>query len=130
MIALMLIYYGTVSYYWIPFSILDNDGDLQITLFNSIFIFMIFGAIMLLAVIQSRLERLILKGISALNKRLSRIKSIMLKNIKAKQYKNIKMSIIIAVTFAFLLFFSTGINIEIMIVESFIERQLGAQLVL
>jgi uncharacterized protein with PQ loop repeat len=54
----------------------------------------------------------------------------MLKNIKAKQYKNIKMSIIIAVTFAFLLFFSTGINIEIMIVQSFIERQLGAELVL
>lgn len=54
----------------------------------------------------------------------------MLKTIKAKQYKNTKMSIIIAVTFAFLLFFSTGINIEIMIVESFIERQLGAKLVL
>jgi hypothetical protein len=48
------------------------------------------------------------------------MKLIMLKNIKAKQYKNIKMTIIIAVTFAFLLFFSSGINIEIMIIESFI----------
>jgi hypothetical protein len=112
----MLIYYGVVSYYWIPFSILDNDGDLQILLFNSIFIFMIFGSIILLAVLQSRLERLILRGMSVMSERLSKIKSIMLKNIKAKQYKNIKMSIIIAVTFAFLLFFSTGINIEIMIV--------------
>ena len=51
----MLIYYGVVSYYWIPFSILDNDGDLQIILFNSIFIFMIFGSIILLSVLQSRL---------------------------------------------------------------------------
>jgi len=39
------------------------------------------------------------------------MKMIMLNNIKAKQYKNLKMSVIIAVTFAFLLFFSTGINI-------------------
>ncbi len=36
---------------------------------------------------------------------------IMLNNIKAKQYKNLKMSVIIAVTFAFLLFFNTGIKI-------------------
>ena len=57
------------------------------------------------------------------------MKLIMLKNIKAKQYKNIKMTIIIAVTFAFLLFFSSGINIEIMIIESFIQRDLGASLV-
>lgn len=55
LIALMLIYYGVVSYYWIPFSILDNDGDLQVILFNSIFVFMIFGAIILLAVLQARL---------------------------------------------------------------------------
>ncbi len=54
MIAIMLIYYGIVSYYWIPFAILDNDGDLQVSLFNSIFIFMIFGAIILLSVLQSR----------------------------------------------------------------------------
>lgn len=120
LIALMLIYYGVVSYYWIPFSILDNDGDLQVALFNSIFIFMIFGSIILIAVLQARLERLILRLLCAISSRLSKLKVIMLKNIKAKQYKNIKMSIIIAVTFAFLLFFSTGINIEIMIVESFI----------
>lgn len=55
LIALMLIYYGVVSYYWIPFSILDNDGDLQVTLFNSIFVFMIFGSIILIAVLQARL---------------------------------------------------------------------------
>jgi hypothetical protein len=55
LIAMMLIYYGVVSYYWIPFAILDNDGDLQIILFNSIFIFMIFGSIILLSVLQSRL---------------------------------------------------------------------------
>lgn len=63
----MLIYYGVVSYYWIPFSILDKDGDLQVTLFNSIFIFMIFGAIILLSVMQSILERLILRGIFMVN---------------------------------------------------------------
>jgi len=51
----MLIYYGVVSYYWIPVSILYNDGWLQTTLFNSIFLFMIFGAIMLLTVLQSRM---------------------------------------------------------------------------
>ena len=54
LIALMLIYYGVVSYYWIPFSILDNDGELQIILFNSIFVFMIFGSIILIAVLQAR----------------------------------------------------------------------------
>ena len=112
----MLIYYGVVSYYWIPFAILDNDVDLQVTLFNSIFIFMIFGSIILLSVVQSRFERLILRVLFFFNERLRKMKMIMLKNIKAKQYKNIKMSIIIAVTFAFLLFFSSGINIEIMIV--------------
>jgi len=55
---------------------------------------------------------------------------IVLKTIKAKQYKNVKVSIIIAVIFAFLLFFTSGIRIEMMIVQSFIERQLGAQLVM
>lgn len=65
----MLVYYGVVSYYWIPFAILDNDGDLQVTLFNSIFVGMIFGAIMLLAVMQSRLERFLLKVIFLFNNR-------------------------------------------------------------
>ena len=111
LIALMLIYYGVVSYYWIPFSILDNDGDLQVTLFNSIFVLMIVGGVILLAVLQSRCERLILRVIFFFNKRINKMKLIMLKNIKAKQYKNIKMTIIIAVSFAFLLFFSSGINI-------------------
>lgn len=59
-IAVMLIYYGVVSYYAIPMSILYNDGWLQTILFNSIFLFMIFGAIILLSVLQSRMECLIL----------------------------------------------------------------------
>lgn len=54
-IAIMLIYYGVVSYYEIPMSILYNDGWLQTILFNSIFLFMIFGAIILLSVLQSRM---------------------------------------------------------------------------
>jgi hypothetical protein len=65
----MLVYYGVVSYYWIPFAILDQDGDLQVILFNSIFVGMIFGAIMLLAVVQARFERLFLKIIFLLNNR-------------------------------------------------------------
>jgi hypothetical protein len=110
-IALMLIYYGIVSYYWIPVSILYNNGWLQTILFNSIFVFMIFGSLVLLVVLQSRIERFILRGFYLLSSRLNCLKMIMLKNIKAKQYKNIKMSVIIAVTFAFLLFFSSGIKI-------------------
>ena len=55
---------------------------------------------------------------------------ILLKNIKAKQYKNIKMSIIISLIFAFVLFFTAGIKSEIQIVESFIERALGSDLVM
>lgn len=58
------------------------------------------------------------------------MKAILLKNIKAKQYKNIKMSIIIAIIFAFVLFFTAGIKIEIQIVQSFIERALGSNLVM
>jgi hypothetical protein len=34
-----------------------------------------------------------------------------LKNIKAKQYKNIKVGIIISIIFAFVLFFTAGIKI-------------------
>jgi hypothetical protein len=111
LIAGMLVFYGVVSYYWIPFSILDNDGDLQVTLFNSIFVFMICGAIILISVLQSRFERIVLRGVCIFSERMRKMKMIMLNNIKAKQYKNLKMSVIIAITFAFLLFFSTGIKI-------------------
>ena len=54
-IGILLVYYGVVSYYWIPLSILQNDGYLQTLLFNSIFIFMILGSIMVLVVMQSRM---------------------------------------------------------------------------
>lgn len=55
LIACMLVYYGVVSYYWIPFSVLDGQQDLQVLLFNTIFLFMIFGSIILLSILQSRL---------------------------------------------------------------------------
>lgn len=61
---------------------------------------------------------------------LSTLKLIMLKSIRAKQYKNLKVSLIISLIFAFLLFFAAGIRIELKIIESFTERQLGADLVI
>jgi hypothetical protein len=39
------------------------------------------------------------------------MKLAILKNIKAKQYKNIKVAIIISIIFAFVLFFTAGIKI-------------------
>ena len=84
MIAVMLIYYGVVSYYWIPYAVLDGDEDLQVILLNTIFIFMIFGAIILLSIIQSRLERGILALIFRCNARMRSMKLALLKNIKAK----------------------------------------------
>jgi len=54
----------------------------------------------------------------------------MLKSIKAKQYKNIKVSLIISLIFAFLLFITCGINVELKIIESFSERQIGADLMI
>jgi hypothetical protein len=129
-IGVLLVYYGVVSYYWIPLSILQDDGYLQTLLFNSIFIFMILGAIMVLVVMQSRMECFILSILFYFNKYVSTLKLIMLKSIKAKQYKNLKVSLIISLIFAFLLFFAAGIKIELKIIESFTERQLGADLVI
>lgn len=54
---------------------------------------------------------MILRVLFKLNSNLNTMKVIILKNIKAKQYKNIKVSIIIAVIFAFVLFFTAGIKI-------------------
>ena len=130
MIGAMLVYYGFVSYYWILFAVLDGNINLQITLFDSIFVGMIFGAIILLTVLQSHIERGILFVLFKLNKRLKAMQAVILKNIKAKQYKNIKVSIIIALIFAFVLFFTSGIKIEIEIIESFIKRALGSDLVM
>ena len=129
LIAIMLIYYGVVSYYWIPFSVLDNNVDLQIVLLNSIFIFMIFGAIILISILQSKLETAILWVFFRFNKKMRSMKLAIVKNVKAKEYKNIKVTIIISLIFAFVLFFTAGIAIEIQIVESFINRALGANLV-
>lgn len=129
MIAVMLIYYGVVSYYWIPFAVLDGDEDLQVILLNTIFIFMIFGAIILLSILQSKIEMGILWFFFRFNKKMKSMKLAILKNIKAKEYKNIKVTIIISLIFAFVLFFTAGINIEIKIIESFIKRALGANLV-
>ena len=53
--GIMLVYYGVVSYYWIPLSVLENDGDMQTLLFNSIFVFLILGGIMRLVILQSRM---------------------------------------------------------------------------
>lgn len=110
-IGVMLVYYGVVSYYWIPLSILEDDGDMQTALFNSIFIFMILGAIMLLTVLQSRMEGWVLRMFFWTSSHLRSFKLIMLKSIKAKQYKNLKVSLIISLIFAFLLFFTAGIKI-------------------
>lgn len=115
-IGILLVYYGVVSYYWIPLSILQDDGYMQTLLFNSIFVFMILGSIMLLTVLQSRLECLILNLMFYCSKYLSTLKLVMLKSIKAKQYKNLKVSLIISLIFAFLLFFAAGIKVELKII--------------
>jgi hypothetical protein len=107
----MLIYYGVVSYYWIPFAVLDGQEDLQVLLFNTIFLFMIFGAIILLSILQSRFEVAIFNLIFRFSSQMRSMKLAILKNIKAKQYKNIKVAIIISIIFAFVLFFTAGIKI-------------------
>lgn len=129
LIAVMLVYYGVVSYYWIPFAVIDGQDDLQVLLFNTIFLFMIFGAIILLGILQPRIEMAIFSLIFRFNSQMRTMKLAILKNIKAKQYKNIKVTIIISIIFAFVLFFTAGIKIEMQIVQSFIERALGSNLV-
>lgn len=121
-IGLMLVYYGLVSYYWIPLALLEKDADRQTLLFNSIFVFMVLGSIMLLTVLQARLECGVLGVLFRLSRRLATLKLVMLKSIKAKQYKNLKVSLIVSLIFAFLLFFTAGIKIELKIVQSFSER--------
>ena len=66
---------------------------------------------MLLVILQSKMECWILNFIFYWNKRLATLKLIMLKSIKAKQYKNIKVSLIVSLIFAFLLFVTAGINV-------------------
>lgn len=126
----MLVYYGVVSYYWIPLSILENDVDTQTLLFNSIFVFLILGGIMLLVILQSRMESWVLRIIFHFSSQLATLKLIMLKSIKAKQYKNLKVSLIVSLIFAFLLFITAGINVELKIIESFSERAIGADLMI
>lgn len=125
----MLIYYGVVSYYWIPYAVLINNSNLQVFLFNTIFLFMIFGSIILLSILQSRIEVGIFSIIFRFNSQMRTMKLAILKNIKAKKYKNIKVSIIISIIFAFVLFFTAGIKIEMQIIQSFIERALGSNIV-
>jgi hypothetical protein len=60
---------------------------------------------------QSRMECWLLKLLFRFNRHLATLKLIMLKSIKAKQYKNLKVSLIISLIFAFLLFFTAGIKI-------------------
>lgn len=85
---------------------------------------------MLLVILQSKMECWVLNLMFYMNKHLSTLKLIMLKSIKAKQYKNIKVSLIISLIFAFLLFITCGINVELKIIESFSERQIGADLMI
>lgn len=111
LVAIMLTYYGITAYYFIPYNILMDNEEAQIYLFNSIFLFMILGAVMLVSVLQSKIEILILRVFFLISSRFRKMKVIMIKNIRAKQYKNIKVCVIVALTFAFLLFFSSGVKI-------------------
>lgn len=85
---------------------------------------------MLLVILQSRMECWVLNLLFCLSQRLSTLKLIMLKSIKAKQYKNLKVSLIVSLIFAFLLFVTAGINIELKIIQSFSERDIGADLMI
>lgn len=107
----MLVYYGVISYYWIPYAVIDGQDDLQVLLFNTIFLFMIFGAIILLGILQPRIETAIFTLLFRASHRMQSMRLAILKNIKAKQYKNIKVTIIISIIFAFVLFFTAGIKI-------------------
>lgn len=109
--SIMLIYYGVVSYYFIPKSILYGDGWTQTLLFNTIFLFMILGSLILISVLQSRMECGVLEIFFFFSGRLKRMKLVLLKSIRANQYKNIKVAIIISLIFAFLLFFASGLAI-------------------
>jgi hypothetical protein len=126
----MLIYYGLVSYYFIPRAVLYNNAELQTLLFNSIFFFMILGSIMLCTVLQSYLEMGILTLLSMGFGQIKTMRSVMLKNLKAKRFTNLKIILSIALIFAFVLFFTSGINMEIKLIQSFINRGLGSDLVL
>lgn len=130
MVSVMLIYYGLVSYYFIPRAVLYNNDELQTLLFNSIFFFMILGAVMLCTVLQGYLEVGVLHLLGRAFTTLKSMRSIMLKNLKAKRFTNLKISLSLALIFAFVLFFTSGINMEIKLIQSFINRGLGSDLVL
>jgi|JI6StandDraft_1071083.scaffolds.fasta_scaffold40169_1 hypothetical protein len=130
MVSLMLIYYGLVSYYFIPRAVLYNNSELQTLLFNSIFFFMILGAVMLCTILQSYLEVAVLYLIGKISAQLKSMRSVMLKNLKAKRFTNLKISLSLALIFAFVLFFTSGVNMEIKLIKSFINRGLGSDLVL
>jgi hypothetical protein len=72
---------------------------------------MILGSLILISVLQSRMECGILEIFFFMSKRLERMRLVLLKSIRANQYKNIKVAIIISLIFAFLLFFASGLAI-------------------
>lgn len=130
LVAIMLVYYGLISYYFIPRAVLYNQDELQTLEFNSIFFFMILGAITLCTVVQSYLEIVLLRIIAYVLPSMKSLKSVLLKNLKAKKFTNLKISISIALIFAFVLFFASGIKMEIRLIQSFLKRGLGSDLVL
>jgi hypothetical protein len=130
LVSLMLIYYGLVSYYFIPRAVLYNNAELQTLLFNSIFFFMILGSIMLCTVLQSYFEVGVLSLLSMAFGQIKTMRLVMLKNLKAKRFTNLKISLSLALIFAFLLFFTSGISMEIRLIQSFINRGIGSDLVL
>lgn len=85
---------------------------------------------MLCTIMQSYLEIAILNLMGMASKQLSSMRSVMLKNLKAKRFTNLKISLSLALIFAFVLFFTSGINMEIKLIKSFINRGLGSDLVL
>lgn len=91
---------------------------------------MILGATTLCTVVQSYLEIILLKLLTYILPSMKSLKSVLLKNLKAKKFTNLKISISIALIFAFVLFFASGIKMEVRLIQSFIMRALGADLVL
>jgi hypothetical protein len=71
---------------------------------------MILGFIILISVVQTYIEIFILNIFFLVSKKLRNMKSIILKNLKAKKYTNLSISLSLALIFAFILFFTSGIK--------------------
>ena len=126
--ACILIVMGFSAYYLAPRAFIMRDIQLFLAIMNMILIIFLVGLTVFLNLFQGLFEKLTLKILLYVLCFDLKLEAIIKKNIQSHQTRNLKTALMFSITMSFLIFASTGFQLQETVIKDTLKIQIGADM--